>query len=512
MLDRRRFVAAAAAALAALSLAAIAGADGTWKVVSREWFVLSLAGEPCGSSATTVEESGGGEARIRTSSEVRMRLARGTTAVTVAIASEFVETARGEPVSAEVRQEFGGGAAVPVRYEFGPDGVTVREGERTRKEPRPDPAALPPAAASRFVKARLGAGAAEIAFRAIDVESGLRVASIRLGQLGEAKRTVRGREIPVREFSVTSDLLEVPGRETYASDGVLVESVIRLGIGELRSMLADEAEARAALRNARAEVLVRSFVPAGEPIRNARGRERLSLVVTAKEGGALPELPSAGAQRAERTGPGAFRVEIEAGRSSPASAEERADPAFLAATALIDHDAPAVRELLGRTLPRPGLAPRERAERLRRATGKALGRKDLESPFASASAAIRSGGGDCSEHAVALAALLRADGIPARIVGGLIYADAFAGEREVWGWHVWTQALLPDGKGEPAWFDLDATLPGTRAFDAAHLATVVGPLAGGSTDPMWSETLALLGNLEIRVLGPGEGGSPGDPR
>ena len=497
MVERRAFLAAA------LALALAPGALGVdaWRTVSREWFTLSLAGEPCGSSVTTVEESADGDGRIRTSSEVRMRLGRGTAMVTVAVASEFVETARGEPVSAEVRQEFGGGPAVPVRYAFGPDGVSVREGERTRVEPRPDAAALPPAAAARFVKARLEAGAGEISFRSIDVESGLRVASIRLGRIGDATRTVKGRLIPVREFSVTSDLLEVPGQEAYASDGVLVESVIRLGIGELRSTLADEAEARAALRNARAEVLVRSFVPAAEPIRDARGRERLALVVTAKEGGPLPDLPSIGAQRAERTGPGAFAVEIETGRGSPAAPGEAADPAFLAATSLIDHDAPEVRELRARALPEPGLDPRERAERLRRAVARALGRKDLASAFASASSAIRSGGGDCSEHAVALAALLRADGIPARIVGGLIYADSFAGEREVWGWHVWTQALLPDGNAGSAWFDLDATLPGPRAFDAAHLATVVGPLSGGAIDPMWTETLALLGNLEIRTAG-----------
>ena len=497
-------------ALLAIGLAAIAfalgvapaalGGDG-WTVVSREWFRLSLAGEPCGSSVTTVEESESEGGRIRTSSEVRMRLGRGTTTVTVAVASEFVESRRGEPLSAEVRQDFGGGEASPVRYEFGRDGVTVREGGRERVEPRPDAAALPPAAASRLVKARLEAGAGEISFRTIDVEGGLRVASIRLERRGGRKVAVRGREIPVVDFTMTSDLLEVPGRETYSSDGVLVASELRLGIGELRSELCDEAEARASLRNARAEVLVRSFVAADRPIRDPRARTTLSLSVSSREG-PLPDLPSVGAQRVERTGPGSCAVEIDAGRGSPAGPGDAADPAFLAVTSLVDHDSADIRGLLRKTLPKPGLAARERAERLRRAAGRALGRKDLASAFASASEAIRSGGGDCSEHAVVLAALLRADGIPARIVGGLIYADSFAGQRDVWGWHVWTQALVPVDGGGLAWIDLDATLPAARAFDAAHLATTVGPLAGGATDPMWTETLALLGNLDIRVREP----------
>ena len=43
--------------------------------------------------------------------------------------------------------------------------------------------------------------------------------------------------------------------------------------------------------------------------------------------------------------------------------------------------------------------------------------------------------------------MLRADGIPARVASGLVYADGFLGSRDIFGWHMWTQALI-DGVRE----------------------------------------------------------------
>lgn len=64
--------------------------------------------------------------------------------------------------------------------------------------------------------------------------------------------------------------------------------------------------------------------------------------------------------------------------------------------------------------------------------------------------------GDCSEHAVLLAAMLRAAGIPAKVCGGYLYLYG------AWGGHAWVSAWV----GE--WVDLDATLGGAVA-DAARI-------------------------------------------
>ena len=116
----------------------------------------------------------------------------------------------------------------------------------------------------------------------------------------------------------------------------------------------------------------------------------------------------------------------------------------------------------------------------------------LDVPFATASETARTRAGDCSEHAVLLAALLRAADIPARVASGLVYVDQFAGAEGIFGWHMWTQAIV-DGK----WIDLDATLP--VRHHAGHIITNVSNLAGGMGSDQGS-MLALIGNLEIEII------------
>ena len=80
----------------------------------------------------------------------------------------------------------------------------------------------------------------------------------------------------------------------------------------------------------------------------------------------------------------------------------------------------------------------------------------------------RTGSGDCTEHAVLLAALLKARMIPSRVCHGLVYVElggsAINGQAEdgmesaassdgQFGWHMWSQALI-----NGHWHDLDATL------------------------------------------------------
>ena len=117
----------------------------------------------------------------------------------------------------------------------------------------------------------------------------------------------------------------------------------------------------------------------------------------------------------------------------------------------------------------------------------------MQTAFAAASETARTKEGDCSEHGVLLCALLRADGIPARVATGLVYADAFAGAQGIFGWHMWTQALI-DGK----WVDFDATLP--VRYNATHVLTSTSSLADGLGAADMGSVIQLIGNLEIEVV------------
>lgn len=117
--------------------------------------------------------------------------------------------------------------------------------------------------------------------------------------------------------------------------------------------------------------------------------------------------------------------------------------------------------------------------------------KDFSTALATASEVARSLEGDCTEHAVLLAALLRARGIPSRVAIGLVYAPRHSG----FAGHMWTEAFL-DGR----WVPLDATL-GRGGIAATHIKMSDSSLAGDSAVPVgafFSVTM-LLGRMQIDI-------------
>lgn len=86
--------------------------------------------------------------------------------------------------------------------------------------------------------------------------------------------------------------------------------------------------------------------------------------------------------------------------------------------------------------------------------------------YASALQAAETRSGDCTEFAVLLAALARAQGIPTRVVGGLLYSSRFTDQRDVFSPHAWVQAW--DGT---RWTSFDA---GVGEFDSTHIVLAIG--------------------------------------
>jgi transglutaminase-like putative cysteine protease len=130
-----------------------------------------------------------------------------------------------------------------------------------------------------------------------------------------------------------------------------------------------------------------------------------------------------------------------------------------------------------------------RAEAMRDFVRRWIRTKGLSTAFASASETAVNREGDCSEHGVLLAAMLRADGIPSRVASGLVWIDW----ANAFGWHMWTQALI-DGH----WIDLDATLDQT--YSAGHVLVSTSSLADGDGQGQLVGLLGLLGNIDIEVV------------
>ena len=192
--------------------------------------------------------------------------------------------------------------------------------------------------------------------------------------------------------------------------------------------------------------------------------------------------------------PAGRRLLVEVGSSPPLRGAERPDTAaYLRTSTFLDHRDPDIRRLL-RDATGDAATPRRRAEALRAFVADYVRDKNLDSILATASEVAESRAGDCTEHSVLLAALLRAAGIPSRVVTGLVYVEQFAGERRLFAYHMWVQAFVED-----RWLDLDATFE--APFDAAHVAVGTTALNDDrATFPELAKLAALIGDARIRVV------------
>lgn len=157
----------------------------------------------------------------------------------------------------------------------------------------------------------------------------------------------------------------------------------------------------------------------------------------------------------------------------PSNLIQSDDPAILAA---------AEKAAEGRT------APAEVAVALEKFVHGAIRDKSYTQAFDSAVDVLRSGRGDCTEHAVLLAALCRARGIPARVAMGLVYRD------QKFLYHLWTEAFF-DGR----WVPLDATLA-QGGIGAAHLKIAHSSLESRSAYVSLLPVVQVAGKLKIEIL------------
>jgi transglutaminase-like putative cysteine protease len=162
-------------------------------------------------------------------------------------------------------------------------------------------------------------------------------------------------------------------------------------------------------------------------------------------------------------------------------------PADLAANRWLQADAPEVVAMAKRAAGRRG-SEASRMRALERAVRSHIATKSLRIGYASALEVIELREGDCTEHAVLLAALARAAGIPARVASGLAYSERFGGRDAVFVPHAWVIAWI-DGR----WQGFDAALP---RHGSGHIA-----FAAGDGDPFrFYRGLDLLGQLRIEAI------------
>lgn len=472
--------------------------DGKYTTEPREfWYTLSIDGVRSGYSRHAVIVA---EDRITTESRTMLSIKRGPVDMKITIDSAFVESLDGEPIWASSEQRIG---AMPTKtiVEFKGDDLEITRvhGDKTATETVKAPADpwLPPAAAERYTRRRMNANASEIVVRSLDPAAGLVPFTLTLFDFKDDTELVAGRTIQTRLSRATTSYM--PGIETiqeFDLEGVPVRTQTEMAGMRIDSVISDEKTALAEVKGG-AEVMARSLIKPDRPIKKPRALEKSSLLLSIGSG-TMPELPTGASQSVESIDARTSRLSINTGAPAPAPEADIANPVFIASTLMCKSDDELIRELTIKATADVGPNKAERAEAIRRFVRAYLNRKSLDVGFASASETARSRAGDCTEHAVLLAAMLRADGIPSRGVTGLVYVDEFLGETGIFGYHMWTQALL-DINGTPTWIDLDAAIDDTHAFDATHIACSLVTYADAETTEAFQAIIPLMGSLDIKV-------------
>ena len=174
-------------------------------------------------------------------------------------------------------------------------------------------------------------------------------------------------------------------------------------------------------------------------------------------------------QKIESQGPGWALLRVKALGDAAEPSSEKPGPEYLAPSAYLQSDDPDIQRMARENVS-PSASPAVKAKQLAAWVSGYITKKDYNVGFASAKETLLSREGDCKEHSLLLAALLRAAGIPSRVAVGVTYTDGLFIS------HMWTEAYLND------WTALDAALSGGSAVDATHIKLASSAMDGPTAD------------------------------
>lgn len=235
-------------------------------------------------------------------------------------------------------------------------------------------------------------------------------------------------------------------------------------------------------------------VPVERPLERPHETTRVRYRVRLKDGDPASLFVSGPSQQIEPVDPHSALVTVYALR--PGQPVDRAsihdDPpteADLRPNSLIQSDDPQI-VAMAREVAGSKKDPWQIALALERHVPAVITKTDYTQAFATASEVLKTHTGDCTEHAVLLAALARASGIPARVAMGLVYMPG----RQAFGYHMWTEVYINN-----QWLGIDGTLA-RSGIGAAHLKLAQSSLEGSSAYSTFLPVAQVAGKLAIEIL------------
>ncbi len=431
------------------------------------WMSVLLDGRKIGQMHTTRKVDG---ARVRTEQAMQIEIERSGLKLGMSTSEIDEETVDGRPLRFEAHTKISGIESVQTGL-IRPDGrleVTTEVGgaKQTRTLDWPQGALLAEGLRLAEEKHGLAPGTRykALAFQvenleAVQVDS--RIAARETIDLPEGKREL------VR-IEQTVDLGGSPTRTaSWIEPDFTVRKLLVPMMGYELTMLACSKNCATAPNQA-PDILVRTLLSAPRALSaDERGKGLRMVVSPTDASGEALTFATTDEQRVTRMANGKVELSIAPiGAAGAAPARENKPAAIdTQANDWLQSTAPEIVKLAGQGAG-TATAPAAQMQNLEDFVRGFIRNKDLSVGYASALEVAKNPEGDCTEHAVLLAALGRARGIPTRVVDGLVYIDAYAGKTDVFVPHAWAQAWV-DGR----WRSYDAALHG---FDAGHIALSVG--------------------------------------
>lgn len=155
---------------------------------------------------------------------------------------------------------------------------------------------------------------------------------------------------------------------------------------------------------------------------------------------------------------GSYLIEVHALDAGTTGQESAPEDKYLSSSRFLDLSDPLIQKL-SHDMAHGETDPVKIAILAEAFVHKHLKLKNFSTALATATEVAASQSGDCTEHAILLAAVLRVQKIPSRVVTGLVYVPAL----QAFGGHMWTEAFI-----HGRWVPLDGTLAQGHG-DAIHL-------------------------------------------
>ncbi len=463
----------------------------------EQYYAIFMSGQKIGYAHHVELQQG---QSVTHTNEMRISIDRAGIPLTVQVTTETHETMAGEPLGFKCVQDMGMMAqSVEGVVERGVIRLSMASGDTARQQTMPWPAGAVMDHGRELLARKMGLSpGATYAARIFDPSS-LQAFDVTFRVGAKQQVDLLGRVVELTEIS--SEISAGPGGMPIRSTSYVDADYKQLK--QVMPMMGMAMEIVACDRqfalspDGTVDFLAKLMLSSPRRLGNlAKVRSaRYRLVFT----GQSPVLiPSSDNQSVEPF-PGGAIVTVHPASSGGGGGASPTDPKWreaLAATRYLQSDHPEIVALARRAAGQTS-DPARAARNIEKFVAAYIELKDLSVGYATALEVARSRQGDCSEHAVLVAALCRAAGIPARMGAGVAYIEGPGAEAGTFGPHAWAEAYL-EGK----WVGLDAALPG--GFDAGHIA-----LAYGDGGPAGFFNVAMaLGNFSIEDVslqqGPGE--------